>query len=75
MTQREKLFLAEECERTRRVCKLFDNSNSTYMQEKSRHEFLLLTHLISELVPDLEEQCSLMETVSDKLKDYLPEYA
>jgi len=75
MNRAEKLFLAEECERTRRVCKLFDNSNSTYMKEKSRHEFLLLTHLISELVPDLEEQCSLMETVSDKLKDYLPEYA
>lgn len=76
MTKKEKLFLYTEYEKARRACNLWDNDGG-YMEDKTRHEFLLLGDLVSKFIPDLDERGWLYVEILDTgiLKDYLPDYA
>lgn len=76
MTKKEKLFLYTEYEKARRACNLWRNDGG-YLEDKTRHEFLLLGDLVDKFIPDLDEQGRLyVETLdTGTLKDYLPDYA
>ena len=76
MTKKEKLFLHTEYEKARRACNLWRNDGG-YLEDKTRHEFLLLSDLVSKFISDLDEQGRLYVEALDTsiLKDYLPDYA